>query len=175
MNLKICIAGKICSGKSTVARAVAVHTRYPFTSFGDILRKYSVKSGLSASREVLQSLGQDLIDRFGHEGFLKWSIDHSPYIRWDDVLIIDGLRHEVIYRCLVELFPASVLVYCVCDRETQLSRLMNRDKITRTEAEKIISHKTDAYVDELESKAHIVYRPECEISSFLSHLDEFIK
>lgn len=174
MNIKICVAGKICSGKSTLARQIATRTSYPLVSFGGILKDHLVRSDLPVTRAMLQSLGQELINQLGYKGFLQWTIEHSPQIQWSGALIIDGLRHGVIYSRLVEMFPRTVLVYCSCDPETQITRLVERDRVDREGAERIISHETERYIAELESQANLFFRPEDSIENFLAQLDAFI-
>ena len=174
MDTKVYVAGKICSGKSTLAKKIAEHTGYPLISFGGILKDHLVKSDLPVTRESLQHIGQGLIDQLGYDGFLQWSIVHSPQIQWDKSLVVDGLRHGAIYSRLVERFPHSVLVYCVCDQETRLARLMARDQISEDEARRIFSHETEQYVSELEPQAHLFFRPECSLEDFLDQLDTLI-
>lgn len=175
MKVKIYVAGKICSGKSTLAKRIAEHTGYPLISFGGILKNHLVKSDLPITRESLQRIGQELIDQLGYEGFVQWSIEHSPEIQWDGHLIVDGLRHGVIYNHLVDKFPRSFLVYCACDPKTQLARLMARDRINEEEARRILSHGTEHYVSELEPQANLVFRPEDSLEDFLARLDALIK
>lgn len=175
MDIKIYVAGKICSGKSTLAKKIAEHTGYPLISFGEILKDHLVKSDLPATRESLQRIGQELLNQLGYEGFLQWSIKHSPQIQWNSSLIVDGLRHGAIYSRLVEMFPHSILVYCVCGPQTQLARLMTRDQINEDAARRILSHETEQCVSEIESQAHLFFRPENSLKDFLGKLDAFIK
>lgn len=126
------------------------------------------------TRESLQAFGQNVKDQYGYEGFLDWSIEHSPYVNWDGPLVVDGLRHPIIYEKIIEKFPEVILVYCDCDRETQIGRIVVRDKITLEEAEKIISHQTEKYVSDLESYAHIVYRIESGIEDIIQKLDRLM-
>jgi dephospho-CoA kinase len=175
LETKIYVAGKICSGKSTLARKISEHTGYPLISFGGILKDHLVKSDPPVTRGGLQLIGQELINQLGYEGFLRWSIEHSPQIQWDHSLVVDGLRHGVIYNHLVERFPHNVLVYCVCDQETQIARLIVRDQISEDEAREILSHETEQYVSELESHAHLFFRPEDSVMDFLDQLDVFVR
>lgn len=175
MEVKIYVAGKICSGKSTLAKRIAKHADYPLISFGGILKNHLVKNDLPVTRESLQRIGQEFIDQLGYKEFLRWSIEHSSEIQWDGPLVIDGLRHKVIYNHLVERFPHSFLIYCVCEPETQLARLMARDRIKKEEIQRILSHETEHYVSELEPQANLIFRPEDSIENFLSRLDVLIK
>ena len=127
------------------------------------------------TRESLQRIGQELVNQLGYDGFLQWSIEHSPQIQWNNSLIVDGLRHGAIYSCLVEMFPRGILVYCVCDQETQLARLTARDQINTEEARRILSHETEQYVSELASQAHLFFRPGDSLEDFLVRLDTLIK
>lgn len=174
ISQKIFLAGGTCSGKSTLARRIATHTGYPLTSFGDSLRQYAASTGLPSTREALQQLGQELIDKLGYDGLLQWTIEQSPHIQWNQALVLDGVRHVALYEHLARMFPQNVLVYCVCDKETQLARLMNRDGISREEAEHILSHMLEKLVSTLEPKAHLFFRPGDSTEDFLAQLDAFI-
>ena len=175
MIAKICIAGKIACGKSTVAKEITVYTGFPRISFGDILRNYSQEHDIPQTREALQDLGQKILDQHGYEGFLKWAMNNSPNTDWNGSLVIDGLRHVAVYESIVELFPETILVYCSCDPEVQVNRILSRDKITKEEAIKIVSHPTERYIQELEPYAHIVYRPESDIQDIMRQLDKIIQ
>jgi len=172
---KICIAGKIACGKSTVSEVIMRHFGFPKVSFGDILRKYSLIQNLPQTREVLQNLGQKILDQCGYDGFLKWVMDNSPNIDWNGPLIIDGLRHIPVYEHIVELFPETILVYCKCDVRTQINRIVSRDKITKEETIKIVSHSTEKYIQELEPYAHIVYQSDSNMQDIIRQIDKLIQ
>ncbi len=175
MSLKILVAGGTCSGKSTLARHIADHTGYPVASFGGCLRNYARQAKLPTAVESLQNLGQWLISQFGYDGFLQWIIGHSPEVLWEDLLILDGVRHVAMHDSLKKAFPANVLVYCACDKETQIARIMNRDGISRERAERILSHPLERFITELEPQAHLIFRPEDSLEDFLAQLDALIK
>lgn len=174
MSIKIYVAGKIASGKSTLAKQIMRHTGFPQISFGNTLKEYSQEQNLPQSREMLQSLGQDVLDEYGYSGFLKWIIDHSSSTDWNGPLIIDGFRHPLIYESALKVFPKSILLYCECDEATQIDRILVRDALTLEDIKKIISHKTEIYVSELKPYAHIVCQPESEIENTLRELDKLI-
>ena len=175
MNTKILIAGGTCSGKSTLAHRIADYTGYQVTSFGKILRDYARKVNLSLTVESLQNLGQGLISKLGYDGFLQWITDHSSGVSWDKSLVLDGVRHIAMYDSLKKVFPANVLVYCVCDRETQIVRIMDRDKVSREDAERILLHPLEQFVSDLAAQAHLFFRPEDSLEDFLAQLDALIK
>ncbi len=174
MNVKICIAGKIACGKSTVAEIIARYTGFPRISFGNILRKYSESQNLHQTREGLQNLGQKILDRYGYGGFLKWAMEHSSDVNWTESLVIDGVRHVAIYQRITEIFPKTILVYCDCDTQTQINRILTRDKITKKEAIKVISHPTEKYVQNLKPYADIIYRLGSSVPDLISQLDKLM-
>ena len=175
MPIKIYVAGKICSGKSTLAKEIASFTGYQVISFGTIIKEYLVQNGQPVTREILQSAGQELINQFGYDGFLRWSIEHSSKSRWNSSLIVDGLRHAGIYRCLLDMFPLSLLVYCDCSPTTQLKRIITRDHISANEAQGILCHETEQHISELNPLANLCFQAEDSIETFLLRLDKLIK
>lgn len=173
MSVKICVAGKISSGKSTLAKVMSSQIGFPIVSFGGILRDYSMINGLPSKRTNLQRFGQEIIDQFGFEGFIKWTISHSA-VSWDGSLIIDGLRHKEIYEHILNMFPQTLLVYCDCDLETQISRTVARDGIGENEAKQILSHETEMHVEELRAVAQLVFQPNDRVEDFIKKLDDYI-
>jgi dephospho-CoA kinase len=174
VNIKILIAGGTCSGKSTLAHRIADHTGYPVTSFGRILRDYARKANLPLTVESLQNLGQSLISQLGYDGFLQWITDHSSGVSWNEPLVLDGVRHVAMYDSLKKAFPVNVLVYCVCDRETQIVRMIDRDEVSREDARRILLHPLEQFVSDLASRAHLFFRPENSLEDFLAQLDALI-
>lgn len=155
---KIALAGKIGSGKSTIAKGLSKYLAYPIISFGEIIKKYSEKSGTTNNRESLQSLGQSLIEKFGADGFIDWTIKNSSGCNWDAPLIIDGFRHLLAYQRFNQLFPNNKLIYCYCSPDDQITRIVQRDNITKKEAQKIISHATENDIGELEQFADFIFK-----------------
>lgn len=174
MNIKIGVAGKIASGKTTAARAISQHFSCPIVSFGDILREFSIQKGLPCHREALQKLGQKTIDDLGYSRFLDWVIKNSPQIKWEDSLVVDGFRHFDIYRCFAKIFSRSLLVYCSCDENLQLKRLMERDKIDKRHALNIISHPTEQKVEQLRQCADVILEGGMEINQLIACLDSLL-
>ncbi len=173
MNVKICVAGKICSGKSTLANQIARQVECPLVSFGGVIRHYSERNKLPFGRRDLQELGKQLIDQLGFEDFLEWIIKESS-IDWSQPLVLDGLRHVKIYGHMAKKFPNTILVYCDCDEETQIVRLRTRDGICREIAKQIISHATESGVEDLRAIAHMVFQPHFVLDEFLREFKNLI-
>ncbi len=169
MSKKICLAGPICSGKSTVGRMIVERTGLPHCSFGEIIGTYLCRNNLPAGREDKQKFGEELIAR-GYNKFVEWVIENSPQIEWRKPLIIDGLRYKEVYQALVKKFDTR-LIYCACDEHTQLARLMGRDGVDEETARRILSHGTEASVREMEELADVVYIPGDPPEYFLDKID----
>ena len=73
------------------------------------------------------------------------------------------------------MFPQNILIYCDCNKEIQLARLMNRNGISRENAHCILSHTLEKSVDMLKPVAHLLFLPEDSIEDFLLKLDILIK
>ena len=174
MNVKVCVAGKICSGKSTLANQIARQAGCSLVSFGGVLRHYSERNKLPAGRRDLQELGKQLIDRLGFEDFLEWIIKESSIV-WSQPLVLDGIRHIKIYGYVAKKFPGTILVYCDCDEETQVARLRTRDGICAEDAKQIISHATESCVEDLKALAHMVFQPHFVLDEFLSKLINLLR
>lgn len=165
------MAGKTVSGKTTASKAISRHLCCPLVSFGGILKEYSIKESLPHDRESLQNLGQKLICDLGYSGFLDWVIDKSPQINQNDTLVVDGFRHHDIYRYFIEIFPRSILIYCSCDRNLQIQRLKERDKINTDQAINIISHPIEQGIEQLREYADIILEEGFEIKNLLTRID----
>ena len=172
MNVKVCVAGKICSGKSTLANQIARQAGCPLVSFGGVLRHYSERNKLPVGRRNLQELGKRLIDELGFEDFLEWIIKESS-IDWSQPLVLDGVRHVKIYGYMTKKFSGTILVYCDCDEEAQIVRLRTRDGICEEDAKQIISHATEAGVEDLRAIAHMVFQPHSVLDEFIRELEDF--
>ena len=173
MNVKVCVAGRICSGKSTLARRIAERAECQLVSFGGVLRRYSERNKLPAGRKNLQELGKRLIDQLGFEDFFEWIVKES-LTDWSRPLVLDGVRHVRIYGYIAKKFPNTILVYCDCDKETQIARLKTRDGICEADADQIISHTTESGIEELKAIANLVFQPHFALDGFLNKLNDLI-
>lgn len=109
--LVLAFAGRIASGKSTVSQKVASTLGWPWTSFGEFLRREAVREGLDpSSRKALQELGQKFIDS-GWERFCR-SVLRAAHWQRGQPLVIDGIRHAEAVETL-KRFTAPVDVKLV--------------------------------------------------------------
>jgi dephospho-CoA kinase len=123
------VAGKIASGKSTLARAVAVRLKARRLGFGDYVRSIAELRGLDASdRAVLQSLGQDLVAE-DPAAFVHGILSFADYVPGESI-VFDGVRHrcvwEEIERVARRANNPSVLVFLGIPEELRRRRLVAR-------------------------------------------------
>lgn len=156
MDGKIFISGGACSGKSTLARALAEKIGCATTSFGDILRRYSVREGLAVDRPTLQALGAGLIAKLNYDGFLQWIVAHSVELPWDGTFVLEGIRHEKMCEALKAAYPKSVLIHCDVDRETQVRRMLSRESMMMAKVEEILGHELEQAIEPMKAVADLV-------------------
>jgi dephospho-CoA kinase len=164
----IVLAGRVASGKSTIAKSAANLAGASRTSFGDYVRHLAEERGLDATkRETLQDLGQSHVQA-DVRGFVRAFLEFSSY-KPGELLIVDGLRHEAVLAALREHVQQSQdqlgLAFIDVTDEVRLSRLRDRgldeeaisaierhvsehDVLTslRQEADLIVSGETDPAV-----------------------------
>jgi len=110
-------SGRIKSGKSSVSYELARALAWPRVAFGDHLRLLAIKQNLPETRETLQELGAQMVEK-DCRGFcmeLLKSINWKP----GQHLIIDGIRHMSVLMTLRQMvYPAVLkLVYLDADDE----------------------------------------------------------
>jgi adenylate kinase family enzyme len=101
------IIGKIRSGKSSLSQNLSQNLNWPHVSFGDEVRRIAKQRGLELSREVLQDIGQDLVENRAQE-FCEAVLAQAEW-QPGDSLIVDGIRHLKVVEILRELVRPSVL------------------------------------------------------------------
>ena len=136
-------SGRIASGKSAISKALAADIGCRRVSFGDYVREVAAERGLTPTREVLQSLGEELeaadVNRFCRAviDFAEWQSGSS--------LVIDGIRHIHVLknlRSLVEPTPL-ILVFVEADEPLRTSRLAERGEGEDARLGLVESHSTE--------------------------------
>lgn len=89
--LILAFAGRIASGKSTVAHQVSKAFDWPYVSFGEYIRVEARRRGLEETRENLQLLGDQFIAS-GWEQFCKLVLSQANW-NLGMSLVVDGIRH----------------------------------------------------------------------------------
>ncbi len=139
----LAFAGKIGSGKTTLAKAVADILGCPLVSFGNYVRTLAQSSGLDAnSRKVLQDMGEALI-REDCRRFCEGVLAQAEWTPGNH-LVIDGVRHRTILTTIKALVaPDEVrLIFVDLDEEVRTTRLANAGFVSEQIA-RFDSHSTE--------------------------------
>lgn len=126
-NFVICFSGRIGSGKSSVAQALADALGWSKAGFGDYLRTLLAAQGnTSPSREQLQDLGQSLVEK--DPDLFVLNVLRSGNFSPGQNLLLDGIRHVEIYQRVVRLASPSLtrLIHLSIDDAHALDRVSNR-------------------------------------------------
>lgn len=144
-TILICFAGRIASGKTTLSQAVAQTFKWPRASFGDRVRIEARRKGFNESREVLQKIGEALIEE--PDDFCNMLLEH---VAWKPGrhLVIDGLRHTTVLNSLRRLTtPSEVLLVLVETGEQTLEkRLAKRGVLEGYQLSDLEAHSTEREV-----------------------------
>lgn len=144
-TILICFAGRIGSGKTTVSKVVADTLKWQRASFGDCVRMEAFRQGLDESRQVLQRLGESLVedpDKFCRLLLKKYSWKPGQN------LIIDGIRHSKILDSLRKLTdPSEVfLVFVSTDEKIIKKRFAEENPLRKDDLMSIEAHSTETEV-----------------------------
>lgn len=126
-NMKkiVCIVGKICSGKSYLAKEIQEKFETPIVSFGKYLVDYSKQHKLPTDRSSLQDLG----NRFIIEDvrlFVHNTIAHADLTV--NQIIIEGIRHIKVKEAIKERDGMCYFIYCDTSDEIRYQRFLDRTK-----------------------------------------------
>ena len=144
--LVLAFSGQMGSGKSRLSSDVAKALGWSYASFGDYIRSIALSQGLDDTREVLQELGADLVNKDA-EDFCRSLL---AYYNWrsGEPLIIDGLRHKEIADALRRLVaPLEIrIVLLEVDKETRKARLAKEKQRDFEMFEEVHKHPTEMQV-----------------------------
>jgi dephospho-CoA kinase len=146
------IAGKIASGKSTLARALAIRLGARRLGFGDYVRSIAQSRGLDPSdRAVLQTLGQDLATG-DPAAFVSDILTFSNYVPGEDI-IFDGIRHQAVWSEIESVAlranDSAILVFLHMPEELRRLRLAARGVDRET------ADASDSHASEIDLEAHL--------------------
>ncbi len=140
------LAGQIASGKSTIAKALALAMRCPQVSFGRYVRNFARMAGYDEDRQTLQDLGQDLLRERGTEQFcIDVLRSEAPDFIPGMDLVVDGVRHVKVADALTSLtYPSRfALVFIRVDERTRQRRLELREGEDRQTLRNADNHETE--------------------------------
>jgi dephospho-CoA kinase len=142
----LAFSGSIASGKSTIAAAVADAFHWPCVSFGNYVRFVARSQGLVESREVLQEIGADLVEKDVAE-FSRAVLAQADWQPGQSI-VIDGIRHVTVLASLRKLVAPTklFLVFVETDKATRSARLFDRDAINLEIHQHLELHSTEQQV-----------------------------
>ena len=172
---RIGLTGNIASGKSTIAKYIAGRKKLKVLN-ADNYSKEFLNNGSEVYEKIINYFGNAILDpsstsqRINFKILKKIIFNDAKKRKW-----IENTLHPLIKRKMVEdcikykndkvlileiplLFEAKFESICTeiwlikCSRENQIQRLINRDKISREEAERIINIQSNNIKKEEKSK-----------------------
>lgn len=151
----VAIAGRIGSGKTTLASVLADRLDCPVAGFGSYVRSVALQRGLdTADRASLQDLGEDLIGE-GWQSFCRSVLNHGGYV--SGAVVVDGIRHVAAITTIRELVaptPCRLIAVGVRD-ENRAERLRLRG-VTPEAVEAADAHAGESEVQQVIEHANFV-------------------
>lgn len=157
---QVCVTGTIGCGKSRVAKVLAEHCHLPYIDVDDVARDIMEPggTGIQALRAYNGALCND--DGSLNRSLLRSEIFNSPVVRAE----VDGLLHPLIQSALLKqlqglgskavieipllyetgwdaFFKTIIVVYA--KKQTCIARIMERDQVSRADAEKAYGNQMD--------------------------------
>jgi dephospho-CoA kinase len=168
INTIICLAGKICSGKSTYSNIVLESFNFPVLSFGKYLVNYSKDNNLPTTRSALQDLGNAMIST-NASAFLDNVLNYANVTEGN--FIIEGVRHKIILEELKKKTNKVVLIFIEAPIEIRYQRFLKRKKDGDPEInfEKffaIDSHQVESEIEALKIVSDIIIDSTISIDDF---------
>lgn len=156
LSTKICLCGLMGAGKTTAAHFLASKLSLPVFSTGGILRAYCKRRGIPIIREELQRQSAMIVESHGQYGAMDWFIANSTGIDWQGDMIFEGFRHPDTFARFKELYPSAILINCICNINTRIERIAERDDLSLSEVLRVISNPvTEQDLEGFELMAHI--------------------
>ena len=144
------ICGQIGSGKSTVAAILASRLSCQVVSFGKYVREIANRDGRSATRSVLQDLGETLYQRIGAPGLLEGALEIAG-VKNDDTVVFDGVRHIEVLSEIRRRSGKTVAIYLAVDPEQRYRRRQSQGTggLSREEFDAIDRHPVEVEIGDL--------------------------
>lgn len=156
----ILVIGKICSGKSTFAKALSSQFNIQIKSFGRYLVHYCQENEIEPTRNNLQDIGKSMIEnqpiKFLHD-FLEFEKPNN------EIIIIEGVRHKIILIELMKIFKKCIPIFLDASQKTRYLRYIKRDENLSTsysQFQKIDNHLVEREITTLKSKCTFVINNE---------------
>lgn len=149
----IALAGPIGAGKSAVADRVARLLGAPRRSFGGVVRERALELGIPTDREVLQTLGDEIIATEGWEAFCRAVVGDTA-----TTVVVDGVRHIGAVDGLARIAAGGhfALVFVEAGAGRRRSRVAERDGTSHAELDAADAHPNERQVPLVRKQATLV-------------------
>ena len=192
---RIGLTGGIASGKTTIATHINLFKNIDLLDADHFSRELII-SGTKSYKNIISEFGNSIIDKESqskeiNRKKLKEIIFEYPHKRiWLEKLLHPLIKEKMINECqylqhkkvlllvIPLLFEAKFNDLCTeiwivkCSKKVQIKRLINRDKISQKEAEKIINIQMD--LSKKEQGNYIFLNNENEKSVWQRQIDQLI-
>ena len=193
---RIGLTGNIASGKSTIAKYIADSENLKILN-ADNYSKEILSNDYNVYEKIINYFGNEILDNSSKKESINFkSLKRIIFNNKDKRKWIENLLHPLIKRKMVEdcirykndkilileiplLFEAKFEAICTeiwlikCSRENQIKRLIDRDKICRDEAEKIMNIQVNNIKKE-EKSQKIFENNDKDIEKLLKKINELI-
>lgn len=171
-RLIIAISGKMASGKTTLAKALADRFGGTAASFGDHVRAIAASQGRELDREALQEIGQAAVDADPERFVGNFLTGLKPAA--DTLLVIEGLRHVSVRDALrdhARKTGAEIrFVHIETNEEQRAARLRARGDSEKATAS-LEAHASEADVrDRLRDEADLIVQRGEETSELVREI-----
>lgn len=139
---KIALSGAICTGKSSLARALAARLGWKHYSTGQLFREYATRHNLSLEKGEEQN---PILT-------LKIDNDMANRVRRTDHIVVDGWLAGMLLRDSSDVYR----VLLTADIATRISRFARREQVSLVEAEKKIRQREGSVTQKVKDIYHRV-------------------
>ncbi|MGB7290957.1 MAG: AAA family ATPase [Thermodesulfobacteriota bacterium] len=172
------MTGKICSGKSTVLKAISEEIHWPIISFGSYVRHIAQGRMLPSKRNIYQALGAELYQTLGPKKFLIEVMRFHLKSDQENILF-DGVRHESILKEIQNAFNIIYIIFLNADVKLRYKRLPTKrsnseEKLSFEEFLKIDNHPVEVEIESLRKQANVIIDSSKPLKEILSEIHEFI-
>jgi cytidylate kinase len=149
--MRIAIAGKICSGKSFLAKLIATETNANIYSFGKPVKKYARElfNMKYKDRKLLQLFGEKMKD-IDENIWIKQTfkeIDRDLFLKKQLNIVIDDLRFQNEAKYLQN--KDFTIIKLTIDRKLQIERIYKTYPNKASEHINNLKHQSEQYIDSL--------------------------
>lgn len=156
LDISLIISGKICSGKSTIAKVISEKYGVPIASFGGYLRNYCQENEIEITRKNLQDIGENFIQKDA-KMFLDEVISFSS--KGSRSLIFEGVRHKTILNLIKGISKKSKMMYVFADKEIRYKRFIARaenDSVSIEEFDVNDNHIVESEIEQIKNECDLI-------------------